>query len=65
LYETFEHTAGIGHRALAADFNTLFAEAAKAILSVIVDLSRNVPPPDSRMGKPTRLSVPRLLGSLE
>lgn len=37
MYETFEHTADIGLRARAADLNTLFAEAAKAFFSVIVE----------------------------
>lgn len=37
MYETFEHTADIGLRARAADLNALFAEAAKAFFSVIVE----------------------------
>ena len=37
MYETFEHTADIGLRARAADLDTLFAEAAKAFFSVIVE----------------------------
>lgn len=37
MHETFEHTADIGLRARAVDLDTLFAEAAKALLSVIVD----------------------------
>jgi protein archease len=42
MYETFEHTADIGLRARAADLNTLFAEAAKAFFSVIVENSDEV-----------------------
>jgi len=37
MYETFEHTADIGLRARAADLDGLFAEAAKAFFSVIVE----------------------------
>ncbi len=37
MYETFEHTADIGLRARAADLDTLFAEAAKAYFSLIVE----------------------------
>ena len=37
MYETFEHTADLGLRIRAADVNTLFAEAAKALFAVIVD----------------------------
>ena len=37
MYETFEHTADIGLRARAADLNTLFAEAARAFFSIIVE----------------------------
>jgi SHS2 domain-containing protein len=35
MYETFEHTADVGLRARAADVNTLFAEAARAMFSVM------------------------------
>ncbi len=37
MYETFEHTADIGLRARAADLDTLFAEAARAFFSIIVE----------------------------
>jgi SHS2 domain-containing protein len=37
MYETFEHTADLGLRIRAADFDTLFAEAGQALFSVIVD----------------------------
>jgi SHS2 domain-containing protein len=36
LYEIFEHTADVGLRARADDVNELFAEAARALFSVIV-----------------------------
>jgi len=36
MYETFEHTADMGLRARAGDLDSLFAEAAKALFSVIV-----------------------------
>jgi SHS2 domain-containing protein len=36
VYEIFEHTADVGLRIRAADLNTLFAEAAAALFSVIV-----------------------------
>ena len=35
MYETFDHTADIGLRARAADLNTLFEEAARAMFSVM------------------------------
>lgn len=35
-YETFEHTADLGLRVRAADLNELFAEAARALFSVLV-----------------------------
>jgi SHS2 domain-containing protein len=37
MYETFEHTADLGLRIRAADLNTLFAEAAEALFSVLVE----------------------------
>jgi SHS2 domain-containing protein len=37
MYETFEHTADLGLRVRAADLNTLFAEAAACLFSVIVE----------------------------
>lgn len=36
MYETFDHTADLGLRIRAADLNELFAEAARALFSVIV-----------------------------
>jgi SHS2 domain-containing protein len=37
MFETFEHTADLGLRIRAADLNTLFAEAAAALFSVLVE----------------------------
>ena len=36
MFETFDHTADLGLRIRAADLNSLFAEAAKGLLSLIV-----------------------------
>jgi SHS2 domain-containing protein len=37
MFETFDHTADLGLRVRAADLNTLFAEAAAALFSTIVE----------------------------
>ena len=37
MYETFEHTADLGLRVRAPDLDTLFAEAARALFSAIVE----------------------------
>jgi SHS2 domain-containing protein len=37
MYELFEHTADLGLRARAGDLNTLFAEAAEALFSIITE----------------------------
>jgi SHS2 domain-containing protein len=37
MHETFEHTADLGLRIRATDLNTLFAEAAQALFSAIVE----------------------------
>jgi SHS2 domain-containing protein len=37
MFETFDHTADLGLRIQAGDLDTLFAEAARALFSVIVD----------------------------
>jgi SHS2 domain-containing protein len=37
MYELFEHTADLGLRVRAADLNTLFAEAAAALFSAVVE----------------------------
>jgi SHS2 domain-containing protein len=37
MHETFDHTADLGLRIVAADLNTLFAEAGLALESVLVE----------------------------
>jgi SHS2 domain-containing protein len=37
MFETFEHTADLGLRIRAGDLDTLFAEAAQALFSAIVE----------------------------
>lgn len=37
MYETFDHTADLGLRVQAPDLDTLFAEAAEALFSVVVE----------------------------
>ncbi len=37
MYETFEHTADLGLRIRADDLNSLFAEAGRALFSIIVE----------------------------
>jgi SHS2 domain-containing protein len=44
MYETFDHTADLGLRVRAADLDTLFAEAAEALFSVIVEDLATVEP---------------------
>src|SRR4051812_5827165 len=44
MYEMFEHTADLGLRARAADLDTLFAEAARALLAAFVDNPDTVRP---------------------
>ena len=44
MYETFEHTADLGLRIRAADLDTLFAEAALALASVLVEDPATVRP---------------------
>jgi len=44
MYELFEHTADLGLRAEAADLNGLFAEAAMALLTAIVEEPATVRP---------------------
>jgi SHS2 domain-containing protein len=44
VYESFEHTADLGLRARAADQDTLFAEAAKALFAAIVEDLATVEP---------------------
>jgi SHS2 domain-containing protein len=47
MFETFEHTADLGLRIRAADLNTLFADAAQALFSVIVEDLQAVRPVQS------------------
>jgi SHS2 domain-containing protein len=44
MYETFEHTADLGLRVRAPDLDTLFAEAARGLFSVIVEDLATVEP---------------------
>jgi SHS2 domain-containing protein len=44
MFETFDHTADLGLRVRAADLNTLFAEAAAALFSTIVEDPATVAP---------------------
>ncbi len=44
MHELFEHTADLGLRAHAADLNTLFAEAARCLISAIVEDPQSVRP---------------------
>ncbi len=44
MYEVFEHTADLGLRVRAADLDTLFAEAAQALFSVVVEDLQTVEP---------------------
>lgn len=46
MYETFEHTADLGLRIRAGDLDGLFAEAARALFSVIVTDLDDVRPVD-------------------
>ncbi len=44
MYEKFEHTADLGLRIRAADLDTLFAQAAEALFSTIVEELATVQP---------------------
>src|SRR5258708_2664170 len=44
MFETFDHTADLGLRVRAADLDALFAEAAQALFSAIVDDLETVKP---------------------
>jgi SHS2 domain-containing protein len=44
MFEVFDHTADLGLRIHAADVNSLFAEAGRALLSVIVSDPDSVEP---------------------
>ncbi|HEX2972336.1 MAG TPA: archease [Tepidisphaeraceae bacterium] len=47
MFEVFEHTADVGLRVRAADLNTLFAEAGRALFSLIVENLDQVEPSTS------------------
>jgi len=42
MFETFEHTADLGLRIRADDLNSLFAEAGRALFSVIVEKPEDI-----------------------
>jgi SHS2 domain-containing protein len=44
MYETFDHTADLGLRIRAAELNSLFVEAAKALFATIVEDLNTVEP---------------------
>jgi SHS2 domain-containing protein len=44
MHETFEHTADLGLRIRTADLDTLFAEAAEALFSAVVEDLKTVEP---------------------
>jgi SHS2 domain-containing protein len=44
MYETFDHTADLGLRIRAADLNTLFAEAGRALFATLVENLDEVAP---------------------
>jgi len=46
MYEIFEHTADIGLRVRADDLNALFAEAGRALFSLIVANPKSIRPVD-------------------
>ena len=49
MYELFEHTADLGLRVRAPDLDTLFAEAAAGLFSMIVEDIASVVPRDRHM----------------
>src|SRR5437868_1428132 len=44
MHELFDHTADLGLRVIAADLNALFAEAAEALFSAIVEDPNTIRP---------------------
>jgi SHS2 domain-containing protein len=48
MFETFDHTADLGLRIRAGDLNALFAEAGRALLSLLVSNPDAVMPKDAR-----------------
>jgi SHS2 domain-containing protein len=57
MYETFDHTADVGIRVSAQDLPTLFTEAAKGLLSLLVE---DVDSVDSKEEKLIRLEESEL-----
>ena len=49
MYETFDHTADVGIRVRAPDLPSLFAEAAKGLLSLLVEDVNSVDPKDEKL----------------
>ena len=49
MYETFDHTADVGIRVSAPDLATLFAEAAKGLLSLLVEDIDSVEPKEEKL----------------
>ncbi len=49
MYEFFDHTADLGIRVLAADLDTLFADAAVGLFATIVEDPDTVQPTTSRL----------------
>jgi SHS2 domain-containing protein len=47
MFEVFDHTADLGLRVRAADLNTLFSEAGRAFLSVLVSNPDAIEPRDA------------------
>jgi protein archease len=60
MYETFEHTADVGLRVRAATLEELFAEAARGLLSLIVENFDHVQP-----AKEFAISVPGRTGAID
>ena len=54
MYEVFEHTADLGLRIRAADLETLFSDAGKALVSLIVDLAAVEPRQEATFRIPGR-----------
>lgn len=48
MYEMFEHTADLGLRVRAKDLNALFAEAGRALFSIVVEDLDDVRPVETR-----------------
>lgn len=48
MHETFDHTADLGLRVRAADFNTLFAEAAACLFSTMIEDPATIRPTETQ-----------------